>query len=241
MRSPKHQCLHFSGHPLQTAISACHSLTAFSAGLSRFKEITSDSFLKHLVSEGVVVNAEHSTCRQLQEDHNFKTSFATIESSSKVSLGYLELQVKNGEKENFQYWRHRPTNWNCTLNSKLEGTNQRGEKKCLEGKIKKLNHPEWDDKPTCRASHTESTCMSIFFSVRQHKTGLKILRGGVRSDISGSEVLASKADPQVWPPGTHVMEGRVDSCKLWHIGILPNTQRVKEEGSKGWTQSPKAW
>lgn len=61
-----------------------NSLTAFSAELSRFKEITSTSFLKHLVSEGVVANAEHGTCRQLQEDHNFKPSFATIESSRPV-------------------------------------------------------------------------------------------------------------------------------------------------------------
>lgn len=60
------------------------------------------------------------------------------------------------------------------------------------------------------------------------------------SDISGQKCLPAKLTLKSDPPGTHVLEGRVDSCEPWHTSAFSQTHREpKKKGVKGGPRVPK--
>lgn len=68
----------------------------------------------------------------------------------------------------------------------------------------------------------------------------KLQREGPVTWLSRTNLLASKADTQVWSPGPTWWKERVDSCKLWHTLAYSQTHKVpKEKGGTGGSRTPK--
>lgn len=92
--------------------------------------------------------------------------------------------------------------------------------------------------PAKQVTQRAPACSSSAVSDNTRQGWKSLGRGGQWHQQS--KVLASKADPQVWPPGTHMMEGRVDSCEPWHTSAFSQTHREpKKKGVKGGSRVPK--
>lgn len=80
--------------------------------------------------------------------------------------------------------------------------------------------------------------MFIFCSVRQHKTGLKILGEGWAVTSAVKSACQQSWPSSLTPRDTN--DGRVDSCEPWHTSAFSQTHREpKKKGVKGGPRVPK--